>query len=71
MAKECHIFTLSAPSAGSSGFIFILRDSTMFWWRVSSQESHFQRKNMRTLVQGNLVLTAIIFIFFSFYSIVA
>lgn len=63
-------FTLSAPSAGSAGFIFILRDSTMFWWRVSSQESHFQRENMGTLAQRKTyVLTAIIFLvcFFFFY----
>lgn len=39
----------------------------MFWWRVSTQGSHFQGENMRTLAQGKpYVLTAFIFLFFFF-----
>lgn len=59
--------TLSAPSAGSSGFIFIFRGSTVFWGRVSSRESHLPRENMRTLAEETpYVLTAFIFLSFFF-----
>lgn len=63
--KGVSLFTLSAPSAGSAGFIFILRDSTVFWWRASSHDSHFQRENMGIMAQGKpYVLTAFIFLGF-------
>lgn len=56
-------FTFFAPSAHSAGFIFILQDNAMFWWRVSTQGSHFQGEDMRTLAQGKIyILTAFIFL---------
>ena len=40
----------------------------MFWWRVSTQGSHFQGEDMRTLAQEKPdVLTAFIFLGFFFY----
>lgn len=63
--KGMSYLTLSASSAGSAGFISILRDDKMFWWRVSSQESHIQKENMGTLAQGKpCALTAFIFLTF-------
>lgn len=67
MAKERHIFTLSAPSAGSAGFVFILREHDVLVEGEFPGESFSEEEYGDIGTRKPYVVTAIIFLFFFSY----